>query len=122
MRGRQPYLGDPADVLIAVLLREAQVLVQAEAHVVAVEAVGGHAQVQQVLLERRRDRRLARRREPREPDRVAALAAELLALAAAEGRVPGDVAAAGGGQPGVALLCLVRVLAGGPGGVGDVRT
>lgn len=44
-------LANAADVLVAVGLGEAQILVEAEAHVVAVEAVGGEAQVQEVLLE-----------------------------------------------------------------------
>lgn len=44
-------LGDAADVFVAVSLGEAQVLVEAEADVVAVEAVGGDAEVEEVLLE-----------------------------------------------------------------------
>lgn len=87
------YLGNAADVLVAVLLREAQVLVQAEADIVAVEAVGGQADVEEVLLQRGRDRRLARGRQPREPDGEAPLAAQLVPLVARERRVPGDVAA-----------------------------
>lgn len=39
------YLGNPTNVLIAVLLREAQVLIQPKAHIVAVEAVGCQANV-----------------------------------------------------------------------------
>lgn len=88
----QTYLADAPDVLGAVLVGEAEVLVEAEAHVVAVEAVGGQAEVQEVLLERRRHRRLARGREPREPQREALLLAQLVALRARQGRVPGDVA------------------------------
>lgn len=87
------YLADAADVLVAVLLGEAQVLVEAEADVVAVEAVGRHAEVQQVLLEGRGHGRLARGREARQPDGQAALLAERVALLAREGGVPGDVAA-----------------------------
>ena len=90
-----PYLSYPANVLIPVLLREAKVLVQAEAHVVAVQPVRRHAQVQQVLLQRRGHRRLARRRQAREPDGEALLLAEALALLAREGGVPGDVAVRG---------------------------
>lgn len=48
-----------------------------------------------MLLERRGDGGFARGGEPGEPDRVAALTAELLALGAAEGGVPGDVAGGG---------------------------
>lgn len=50
--------------------------------------------MQQVLLQGRGDGRLARSREAREPDGEAALAAELVALMAREGGVPGDVAVA----------------------------
>lgn len=85
-------LGDAADVLVAVLLGETQVLVQAEANIVAVEAVGGEPEVQQVLLEGGGDGGLARCRQAGEPDGEALLLAEGLALGAREGRVPGDVA------------------------------
>lgn len=85
-------LGDAANVLVAVLFAEAQVLVEAEADVVAVEAVGGQAEVQQVLLEGGGDGRLARGAQAGEPDGHAALLAELIALAPREGRVPCDVA------------------------------
>lgn len=88
-------LSNAADVLVAVLLAEAQVLVQTEAHVVAVQTVRRHAQVQQVLLQRCRHRRLARRRQACEPDGEALLLAEALTLLARERRVPGDVAVAG---------------------------
>lgn len=39
------YLADPPDVLGAVLVGEAEVFVEAEAHVVAVKAVGGEPEV-----------------------------------------------------------------------------
>lgn len=90
-------LGDAANVLVAVLLGEAEVLVQAEAHVVAVEAVGGHAQVQEVLLQGGGDGGFARGGEACEPDGEALLFAEGLALGAGEGGVPGDVARDFGG-------------------------
>lgn len=48
-------LADAADVLVAVGLGKAEVLVQAEAHVVTVEAVGGEPKVKEVLLKRRGD-------------------------------------------------------------------
>ena len=86
------YLCDAPDVLVAVLLREAQILVQAEPHIVAVQPVRGQSQVQQVLLQRRRHRRLARRGQAREPDGEPALAAQRVALVPRERRVPGDVA------------------------------
>lgn len=85
-------LADAADVLVAVALGEAEVLVEAEADVVAVEAVGGEAEVQEVLLESGGDGGLSRGGEAGEPDCEAALGAELVALAAGEGGVPGDVA------------------------------
>lgn len=87
-----PYLSYPANVLIPVLLREAKVLVQAEANVVAVEAVGSEAEVEQVLLEGSRNGGLARGRETGEPDGEALLLAELVALLAREAGMPGDVA------------------------------
>lgn len=86
------YLSYPADVLVAVLLGEAEILVQAEAHVVAVETVGGVAKVQQVLLKGSRDGGLARGGEAGEPEGEALLLAELAALLARETGVPGDVA------------------------------
>jgi hypothetical protein len=103
------YLRDAADVLVAVLLGETQVLVQAEADVVAVEAVGGQAEVEEVLLERGGDGGLARGGQAGQPDGEAALLAELIALAAGERRVPGDVAV----QPSVVLASLQRLVMGG---------
>ena len=49
------YLRYPSDVLIAVLLCEAQVLVQSKANIVAVETVGRETEVQKVLLKSSRD-------------------------------------------------------------------
>lgn len=65
------HLGDAADVLLAVLGREAQVLVQAEPDVVAVQAVRALAVwlADERLLERHRDRGLAARRQAGQPDR-----------------------------------------------------
>lgn len=85
-------LGDAADVLVTVGLGKAKILVEAEADVVAVETVGGDAQVEEVLLESSGDGRLARSRETGQPDGETSLAAELVALTAGERRVPGDVA------------------------------
>ena len=48
--------------------------------------------MQEVLLEGGGDGGLARGGEAGEPEGEAALAAELVALAAGEGRVPGDIA------------------------------
>ena len=52
------YLSDPPDVLVARLVVEAEVLVQPEPDVVPIEAVRELVQVEEVLLERARDRRL----------------------------------------------------------------
>ncbi|KAJ3504335.1 hypothetical protein NM208_g16352 [Fusarium decemcellulare] len=73
-------------------LTVSSVLVEAEADVVAVETVGGDAEVEEVLLEGSSDSGLARGRKAGEPDGEAALTTELVALTAGEGRVPGDVA------------------------------
>jgi len=51
-------LADATNVLIAILFREAEVFVESEADVVAVEAVGELAEMKQMLLERGGDRRL----------------------------------------------------------------
>jgi len=72
------HLGDAADVLLAVLGREAEVLVEAEADVVAVEAVGIEVDgtAEERLFEGDGDGGFATGAEPREPDRQALLAAE----------------------------------------------
>jgi hypothetical protein len=90
---REPYLGNAADVLDAVLVGEAKVLVEAEADVVTVEAVGVDAEVEEVLLESGGDGGLAGAGETGHPDGETTLAVELIALLAREGRVPVDVAA-----------------------------
>lgn len=110
------YLGDAADVLVSIGVGESQVLVQAEAHIVAVQPVGGEAEVQQMLFERSCDGRLARGAETGEPDGEAALPAESVALAARQGRVPGDVAghvlgrAGGAWRDSLRCHCDVRLL------------
>ena len=58
---RQAHLPDPADILVPALLVEAEVVVEAEADVVAVEAVGELVEMEEVLLERAGNRRLERR-------------------------------------------------------------
>lgn len=87
------HLGDAPDVLVAVLLAEAQVLVQPEPDVVAVQPVRGHAALaQQLVLQLDRDGRLARRREAGQPDGEALLPAEAGALRAGDsGGMVGDV-------------------------------
>ena len=87
------HLGNTADVFVAVLLRETEVLVQTEADIIAVESVRGQADVKQMLLQGRGDRGLARGRETSEPDCEPALSAQLVALVAGERGVPGDIPA-----------------------------
>jgi hypothetical protein len=87
------YLRYPPDVLIAVFLCEAQVLVQSKANIVAVETVGREAEVQKVLLKSSRDGRLSGCGEAGEPDGEALLLAGGVALCAGKGRMPGNVAA-----------------------------
>jgi hypothetical protein len=87
------YLCYPPDVLVAVFLCEAQVFVQSEAYVVAVQTVCAVAKVEEMLLERRCDGGLSGRREAGEPDGEALLLAEAIALSARQRWVPGDVAA-----------------------------
>ena len=89
-------VGDAADVLAAVAGLEAEVVGEPVADVVAVEQVRGPAGLDELALERDRDRRLARGRQPGQPDRRAARSPSALpALLAVElGVVPGDVAPA----------------------------
>lgn len=49
------YLSYPPNVLLTVPWREAQILVEAETNIIAVEAVSREAQMEQVLFERNRD-------------------------------------------------------------------
>lgn len=91
----QTYLSDTADVLVPVLFGEPEVLVQAEAHIVAVQSVAGQALLEEVLLEGGGDGRLARGGQTGEPDGAALLLAEFAALLAGEAGVPGDVAGEG---------------------------
>lgn len=72
------HFGDAPDVLFAVLGREAQVFVQAEPNVVAVEAVGGQVVwfPQKGLLQGDGDGRFATCRQARQPDGQAGLTTE----------------------------------------------
>lgn len=82
---QQGDLGYAADVLVPIRFAEAKIFVQAEADVVAVEAVGGIGGVEQVLLEGGRDGGFARGGEAGEPDCEARLAAEGGAFGVGEG-------------------------------------
>src|SRR5690606_24940370 len=77
------HLADTPDVLGAVLGREAEVVVQAVADVVAVEDVGAGAALPERLLERDRDGGLPGAGEAREPHRATAVAEDARALVAA---------------------------------------
>lgn len=87
-------LRDAADVLVAVLLGESEVLVQPEADVVAVETVRGDLAVaEELVLEFHGDGGFARGGEAGQPDGQAVLVAELGALVAGHGGgVVGNVA------------------------------
>ena len=85
-------LADAADVLGAIFGREAEVLVDAEADVVAVEPVYEMAATVQHFFERDRDGALAAAGKAREPDRRALLLQELAALLAGHfAFVPGHI-------------------------------
>jgi len=86
------HLCYPPDVLVPVLFAEAEVLVQTEPHVVAVQTVRGQTALQKVLLEGDGDCGFPRGGEAGEPDCGALLLAEGVALGAGEACVPGDVA------------------------------
>ena len=70
------HLADPADVLDAVGVGEAEIAVEAVAHVVAVEHVGVVAFAMQLGFDELGDGRLARCREAGEPDDAGALMLE----------------------------------------------
>ena len=90
--GHQPRdVRDAADVLRPVGGGEREVAREPVAQVVAVEEVGGVAVLHQDALERGRDGRLARGRQPGQPHGRAARAERVPALAALEAAlVPGD--------------------------------
>ena len=86
------HLGDAPDVLRAVVRREAQIGVEPEADVVAVEAVGGEGHREEVLLQGGGDGGFTRGGEARQPDCEAGLVPQVGALCVREGGVPGYVA------------------------------
>lgn len=88
------YLCNPSNVLVAILLRKPEVLVQSEAYIVAIKTVCCESEVKQVLLQSCCNGGFAGCGETCEPDREAALLAVCVALAAGQGRVPGDVTTA----------------------------
>ena len=71
--------GDAADILRSGLRRESQVLVEAEADVVAVEAIGRFIEglAEERLFEGNSDSRFSRCREAGEPNRQTLLSAEV---------------------------------------------
>ena len=90
--------GDAADVFGAVGRGEAEVLIEAEADVVAIEAVGGEGVLEEVLFEGGGDGGFAGGGEAGEPDCEAGLAAEGGAFRVREGGVPCYVAGGEGRQ------------------------
>ena len=86
------YLCYPPNVLIPVLLGEAQVFVEAEAHIVAVETVRSESKVQKMLLKSCRNGGFAGCGEAGKPDGEALLLAESVALSTGKRWVPGNVA------------------------------
>src|SRR5262249_384448 len=85
-------LADAPDVLIAVRGREAQVLVQAMTHIVAIQHVGVHAALPQRLFERYGERRFARSRQASHPDRAGFVTAYRFTVALGHhSRVPDDM-------------------------------
>lgn len=86
------HLGDPSNVLLAVLGAEAEVLVESKSDVVAVETKGRLVLVEQVLFQCRRNGRLARGRQARQPDGGALLLEQRAALVVGDDAlVEGDV-------------------------------
>src|SRR5204862_8117008 len=77
IREERRNLAHPPDILDTVLRREAEVRVEAAAHVVAVENVDGIAAAEQVLLRRHGERRFAGAGQTREPQDAAAMAEPL---------------------------------------------
>ena len=73
---QQRYLSYASDVLIAILFAETKVFVQAEADIVAIEAVGSVGGVEEVLLKGGGDGGFPRGGEAGEPYCEAGLAAE----------------------------------------------
>jgi len=92
-RGLQiTYFSYPPDVLIAILLCEAEIFVEPKANIVAIQTVCGEAQVKQVLLKCGCDGGFTRRRQAGKPDGKALLLAVLVALVARERWMPCNVA------------------------------
>jgi hypothetical protein len=91
-------LADAPDVLLAVLLGESQVLVDAHADVVAVETIGELAHLKERALQRNGDRALAAARQTGQPDRGSLLPEHVITIFA------GDVAAVPG-HVGCLLFC-----------------
>lgn len=89
------YLSNTSNILISILLRKSQILIQSESYIIAIESVSIDTQVQQVLLEGSCDCGFAGGGEAGEPEGEAFLLGVRLALGARETFVPGDVATHG---------------------------
>lgn len=87
----QTHLRNPSNILPAIFLTESQILIQPESNIVPIQPVRRQPQMQKVLLERGGNGRLPTRREAREPQCAALLAAETPAVIMRERGVPGYV-------------------------------
>lgn len=76
----EQYFGNASDILITILLRETQILVQPKPHIVAVKAVGGQSDMKQMLLKGGCHSRLAGGGQSGKPDGKPTLPAQLVAL------------------------------------------
>lgn len=100
------YFRNPPNILPAILLAKPQIPIQTETHIIAVEAVSGKPQVQQVLLEGDGDGRFAAGGEAREPEREARLVTQGAAFGVREPVVPCYVSDGGDGGRGVSLVVV----------------
>ena len=82
------HLGDPPNIFPSIFLAKPQILVQAEAHIVSIEAIGGEAKVEQMLFKSNGDSGFTAGREAGEPEGEALLAAQGGALVVGEAVVP----------------------------------
>ena len=89
------HLADAANVFLAVGGAEAEILVQAVAHVVAVEHIGQMAAFDQRMLQREGDGAFSGTAEAGEPDRDATLLEQFFTIRPGDvAFVPGDVGCA----------------------------
>ena len=85
------HLSNPPDVLPSILLAETEILVQPEAHIVAIETIGGKTEVKQMLFKRNSDGRFTTGGEASKPEGETLLAAQDAALLVGEAVMPCDI-------------------------------